>query len=86
MDMSPFEEKWKSFNWHVISIDGHDIEAVIKALEEAKTVKGKPTVFIANTVKGKGVSFMEDQVNWHGVAPSKEEAEKAVAELESAKV
>lgn len=83
MNPAPFEDKFRAFGWHVITLeDGHDLEAVIAACEEAKTVKGKPTVVIANTVKGKGVSFMENEAGWHGVAPSVEECQRALKELE----
>lgn len=82
MNPLPFDEKFKAFGWHVICLaDGHDFEAIYQACEEAKTVKGKPTVIIAKTVKGKGISFMENQANWHGVAPSEEECTRALAEL-----
>lgn len=83
MNPFPIDEKFKAFGWHVIVLeDGNDIEAVIEACEQAKQVKEKPTVIVAKTVKGKGVSFMENQVGWHGVAPSKEQCEQALAELD----
>lgn len=82
MNIEPIDEKFKSFGWNVISIDGHDFEEIFEALESAKKATGKPTMIIAKTVKGKGVSFMEDQAGWHGKAPSKEEAEQALKELE----
>lgn len=83
MNPLPIDEKFKAFGWHVITLeDGNDIEAVIKALEEAKTVKGKPTVIVARTVKGKGVSYMENQAGWHGVAPNREQCNQALSELE----
>jgi transketolase len=63
-------------------VDGHDLGKLVKAFEEAKKMKGKPTVILANTVKGKGVSFMENKAEWHGKAPKKEEAERALEELE----
>ncbi|MEO8028523.1 MAG: transketolase [Bryobacteraceae bacterium] len=81
MDLSPLVDKWRSFNWHVIEVDGHDIGELQKAFAEAADTKGKPTVLIANTIKGKGVSFMENNPKFHGTAPTKEEAEKALAEL-----
>ncbi len=74
-------DRFRAFGWHVIEIDGHDIAAIGKALDEARTVKGKPSVIIASTVKGKGVSFMQDQASWHGTAPKKDELEAALAEL-----
>lgn len=83
MNPFPLDEKFKAFGWNIIVLgDGNDLEAVIKACEEAKTVKGKPSVVIAKTVKGKGVSFMENQSGWHGVAPNKEQCEQALCELE----
>jgi len=81
MNSAPVADKWEAFGWHVIEVDGHDVEALIQALEEAKRVKGMPTMIIARTVKGKGVSFMENQVGWHGNAPSPEQAQIALAEL-----
>lgn len=83
MNPTPIDEKFKAFGWHVIMLeDGNDIEQVVKACEEAKTVKGKPTVVVAKTTKGKGVSFMENKANWHGVAPSEEECAVALKELD----
>lgn len=84
MGLENLEEKWRAFNWHVINVDGHNVEELTKAYDEAMTVKGKPTMVIAKTVKGKGVSFIENQVDWHGKAPNDEEYEKAMAELEEA--
>lgn len=82
MKVEPIKEKWESFNWNVIDIDGHKFEDIEKSLKEAKEYKGKPTLIIAETIKGKGVSFMEDVAGWHGVAPNKEELEKALVELQ----
>jgi transketolase len=76
-----YAEKWSSFGWHTIKVDGHDIRDIIRALDEAETVKCVPTMIVARTVKGKGVSFMEDQVSWHGRAPNEIEAKKALDEL-----
>ncbi|WP_372998125.1 transketolase [Lutispora sp.] len=81
-NINPIEDKWKVFGWHVITIDGHDLQQIEKAVEDAKNTKGKPTAIIAKTVKGKGVSFMENQVGWHGVAPNAEQKEQALKELE----
>ena len=81
MSSYPIPDKWRGFGWHVIEINGHDYKAISSAYDEAETVKGKPTVIVAKTIKGKGVSFMENQVDWHGKAPSKDEAERALAEL-----
>ncbi len=83
MNPTPHDTKLKSFGFHVISIDGHDFEAIEAAFEEAKTVKGKPTAIIIKTVKGKGVSFMENQVGWHGSAPNDEQYAIAVAEIKA---
>jgi len=82
MDLAPLSDKWRSFGWYVIQCDGHSIEELLKAFEEAKTIKQKPTVIIANTVKGKGVSFMEHVVDFHGRAPTEEEKDIALSELE----
>jgi transketolase len=81
MSLEPLADKWRSFGWHVIEIDGHDMEAILEALYTAREVKGKPTVIIAHTVKGKGVSFMENVVRFHGTAPTDEELQRALAEL-----
>ena len=83
LDLKPLADKWQSFGWHTIEIDGHDFEQVIPALERARAAKDKPVAIIANTIKGKGVSFMENNVKWHGVAPKPEEVEAAVKELEA---
>ena len=74
-------EKFHSFGWNVIELDGHDMEQVIQAYRMAQAYKGKPSVLIANTVKGKGVSFMENRCEWHGKAPSDEELKKALEEI-----
>lgn len=76
------EEKFKSFGFQIINIDGNNIEEILKGFEVAKNVKGRPTCIIAKTVKGKGVSFMEDKAGWHGKAPNKEEYLQAIKELE----
>ncbi len=81
MGIQPVHDKWEAFGWHAISIDGHDMEEILKALDEAESIKGKPTVIIANTTKGKGVSFFEDKVEYHGVTPTQEEFDKAVKEI-----
>lgn len=77
----PVDEKLKAFNWNVIIADAHDFDSLESAFEKAKTVKGRPTVIIANSVKGKGVSFMENQAGWHGNAPKQDQYEQAVKEL-----
>ncbi len=85
-DVEPLPDKWRAFGWHTIEIDGHDIGQVLKAYDEAETIKGKPQVIVARTVKGKGVSFMELNHAWHGVAPKPDELEKALKELQAAAV
>lgn len=84
MNLEPLSDKIKAFNFHVIEIDGNDMEQVVNALNEAYTVKGMPTAIISNTVKGKGVSFMENNPKWHSGAISNEEYEIAMKELERA--
>ncbi|MGY0373284.1 transketolase [Clostridium sp. JNZ J1-5] len=81
MSPDPIDEKFKAFGWHVINIDGHDFEAIINAIDEAKNTKEKPTMIVAKTVKGKGVSFMEDEAAWHGSTPNKEQCEQALREI-----
>lgn len=81
MNLDPLNKKWDSFGWHVIKIDGHDLQQVLDALIKAREIKGKPTVIIAHTIKGKGVSFMENNVDFHGKAPNAEQLEKALKEL-----
>jgi len=81
MNIEPIIDKFKAFGYHVIHIDGHKIVEIIKALDEATIVKGKPVAIVAETIKGKGVSFMENQAGWHGKAPNKDELEKALKEL-----
>lgn len=81
MPLDDLKEKYESFNWNVIEIQGNDIKSFIEAVDAAKTVLDKPTIIIAKTVPGKGVSFMENDYHWHGKPPNKEEAEKALAEL-----
>jgi transketolase len=82
MNLEPLISKWQAFGWHVIDIDGHDLDQILAAFPEAEKTKGKPTVIIARTIKGKGVSFMENNVTFHGKAPTREEAERALKELE----
>ncbi len=85
MGLEPLEEKWAAFGWHVVSIDGNDMAAVVAALESAPQAQGKPTLIMANTVKGKGVSFAENVPHWHHHVPSNEELELALAELAAAR-
>lgn len=84
MNPTPIDEKFAAFGWHVIRVDGHNLDEIRKAYKEAKETRDKPTVLIAKTIKGKGVSFMENQAGWHGVAPNAVEAEKAIKEIEEA--
>lgn len=77
----PHVDKWISFGWNVIEIDGHSIPQILAALDEAETCRGKPTMIVAHTVKGKGVSFMENRVEYHGKAPTEEEMRAALEEL-----
>ncbi len=81
MNIEPLEEKYRSFGWDVIRIDGHDMPSVVQALETAKKGCGKPCVIIAETVKGKGVSFIENVAGWHGKSPDKEQMRKGLQEL-----
>jgi len=81
MNVEPLAKKWESFGWHVICCDGHNVAELLSAFDQARNVKGKPTVIIAHTTKGKGVSFMEDVVDFHGRAPTPEEKEIALREL-----
>ncbi|MFI5347360.1 MAG: transketolase [Elusimicrobiota bacterium] len=81
MNIEPLADKLRSFNWDVQLIDGHDLDAIEKALTAAHNGGGKPQAIIAKTIKGKGVSFMENNIAWHGNAPKKEDADKAVKEI-----
>ncbi|MCX8197983.1 MAG: transketolase [Candidatus Micrarchaeota archaeon] len=81
MPLGDLAEKYRAFGWHAISIDGHDIGAIISAFEQARGTKGKPTMIIAYTTPGKGVAEFERKYEWHGVAPNKEQAQKALAQL-----
>jgi transketolase len=83
MPMGDLQAKLASFDWRVITCDGHDITAIRNALAEARRVKGKPSVVVADTVKGKGVSYMEDKVEWHGTVPNEAQFVQAMAELEA---
>ena len=82
MDIESIDAKYAAFGWHVIHCNGHDMGEVVAAFEQAKTIKGRPTVIVADTVKGKGVSFMEDQAGWHGVpTKTREELAKALEDI-----
>ena len=84
MSPYPIVDKFVAFGFHVITVDGHDYEALEKAFSEAKTIKGKPTAIVMNTTKGKGVSFMENNAGWHGKSTNPAEFEIAMAELKAA--
>jgi transketolase len=81
MNVDPLDEKYRSFGWEVLRIDGHDMNQVVEALEKAKAGFGKPVVILAETIKGKGVSFIENVAGWHGKVPNREELTKALTEL-----
>ena len=81
MPMGDIPAKFAAFGWHCIECDGHDVGALYEAIEEAKTVKGVPTIVLAHTVKGKGVSFMEGKSAWHGKAIDDESYQQAMKEL-----
>ncbi|HQO45936.1 MAG TPA: transketolase [Rectinema sp.] len=81
MPIEPLAEKWRSFGWDVLEVDGHDVDQLYQAFLQCIEAQKKPTVIIARTIKGKGVSFMENKAYWHGVAPSTEELARALHEL-----
>ena len=81
MNPSPIDKKFEAFGWNVITIDGHNFDEILGALEKARATEGMPTCIVAKTIKGKGVSFMENQAGWHGAAPNKEQCEQALSEL-----
>lgn len=83
MPSEPLDKKFEAFNWNVLKVDGHDYDALIKAFDEAKACKGKPTMILLQTLKGKGVSFMEGVYGWHGKAPNDEQYEQAKTEVEA---
>ncbi len=83
--LGDIDAKLEAFGWAVRHINGHDLDELVDAFSWARGHKGSPTAVVCDTVKGKGVSFMEDAVNWHGVAPKKDEAERALAELDAAR-
>ena len=80
----PIDKKFEAFNFHSITIDGHNFDEMDAAFKEARQTKGMPTVIIANTIKGKGISFMEDAAEWHGKAPKEEEFNVAMEDLKKA--
>ncbi|MCK4588543.1 transketolase [Candidatus Woesebacteria bacterium] len=85
LPLEPLREKYVAFNWHVIGVDGHNMEEITNAVSRARAMYEKPTMIIAHTIPGKGVSFMENLPEWHGRAPNKEEAKKALDELKGNK-
>lgn len=84
MNPEDVSEKFKAFGWNVINIGGHDLDAIYKAIQDAKECKGKPTMIVAQTNKGRGVCFMEDNYNWHGSAPNQEQKDKAITQIDAA--
>ncbi|MEK7461404.1 MAG: transketolase [Patescibacteria group bacterium] len=83
MPLEPLADKWRAFGWHVIEVDGHNIEEIIDACHTAQAVYEKPTVIIAHTIPGKGVDFMEFDYTWHGKTPKADEAKEALKQLRS---
>ena len=81
LNIEDIEQKFRSFGFEIIKIDGHNMQEILDAFEVAKNVKGKPVCIIAKTIKGKGVSYMENQVGWHGKAPNEEQYNMAMDEL-----
>lgn len=83
-DVMPLEDlrgKWESFGWHVVEVDGHNVESIIDAASQARAITNRPTVIIAHTIPGKGVEFMEYNYKWHGMPPNAEQADQALQEL-----
>lgn len=85
MPLEPLADKWRAFNWHVIEIDGHNMEAIVDAVEQAKAIYEKPTVIIAHTIAGKGIKEIEYDYKWHGTPPNKEQEQKWLKELRTMK-
>ncbi|MBV8580587.1 MAG: transketolase [Candidatus Eremiobacteraeota bacterium] len=85
MPLEPLADKYRAFNWEVFEVNGHDVGAIVDAVEAAKAVRGKPQVIIAHTVMGKGVSFMEGDYLWHGKPPKRDEADEALRQLQTAR-
>lgn len=83
MNPTPHDEKFRAFNWNVVTIDAHNFDEIESALNNAKQTKGKPTVIIAKSTKGKGVSYMENACEWHGQAPKEDLYKVAIADLEA---
>jgi transketolase len=85
MEIEPLADKWRAFRWNVLECDGHDVENILAAVEEARNSPGRPSVILARTFMGRGVSFMEDDYRWHGVPPSLEQGKQALNELRPTK-
>jgi len=81
MPIEPIVDKWRSFNWEVFEMDGHNMGEIVETLQRAQEVKGSSSIIIAHTIKGKGVSFMENECDWHGKAPNEHQYQQALAEL-----
>ncbi|HLV10288.1 MAG TPA: transketolase [Halanaerobiales bacterium] len=86
MSLDPLSDKWKSFGWEVVEVNGHDYQELNTVLSKVPLKKGKPTLILASTVKGRGVSFIENQADWHHRVPTAEELDRALKELSSAGV
>ncbi|MBY0538807.1 transketolase [Patescibacteria group bacterium] len=84
MPLEPLADKYRAFNWHVIEIDGHNMEAIVDACEQAKAIKSKPTLILANTIMGKGVKEIEGNYKWHGTAPKPEQEESFIKQIREA--
>jgi transketolase len=84
MNLEPLEDKWRAFGFHTLSVNGHEIEAVVAALEQARRHQDRPTVILAQTIKGKGISFIENRVEWHAGSLTLEQARQAMSELDLA--
>ena len=84
MPLEPLADKYRAFNWHVLEVDGHNMEQVADAVEEAKAIQEKPTVIIANTIPGKGVKEIENDYKWHGMSPKPEQVDSFVQQIREA--
>lgn len=85
LSTEPVADKWRAFGWHVAEVDGHNLRALLEAIDEAAETRGQPSMIVCRTTKGKGVSFMENSPQWHGNAPNREQLAQALAELEQAR-
>jgi len=81
MPLEPLKAKYQAFNWHVIEVDGHNIKAIIDAINKAKSIFEKPVMIICHTIPGKGVDWIENDYSWHGRVPNQEQAKKALHQL-----